>query len=432
MAGGLGSRIKSIAPDIPKPMIKIDGVPILEREILSLRDQNFNDFIITVSYKADKIIDYFKDGQKFGVKIKYFIEKQPLGNAGALFYLQEDLNGPFLLLNSDALYNIDFNRFVNFHYSCGGLVTILTHPNDHPFDSSIIVSDSNNCVIEWINKNEARPIWYKNRINAGIHIIDPRVLDNFISRNPFILNNDELVQKKIDLDSDILKPLCKTKKMFCYDSPEYVKDMGTPARYEAVCNDFKSGIVQRKSLLTKQKAVFLDRDGTINKHVGFLTNIDDFFLIEGVAEAIRIINSNGYLAIVVTNQPVIARGDLSMDELYVIHNKMETLLGEHGAYLDGIYICPHHPDKGYPGEIPELKIECECRKPNIGLLQKAATDFNIDLSSSWMVGDSEADIKAGRKAGCKTALIGKGSYGQDINVSSLLNWCNFKFRNKIE
>ena len=210
--------------------------------------------------------------------------------------------------------------------------------------------------------------------------------------------------------------------MICYDSPEYVKDMGTPERYVAVCRDYANGVVVAKNLRHSQRAVFLDRDGTINKYVGFLQDIDAFDLLPGVTEAIKRINSSGYLAIAVTNQPVIARGEVTAPELQEIHNKMETLLGTEGAYLDVIYYCPHHPHKGYAGEIPELKIDCDCRKPKPGMLIKATEDFNIDLKQSWMIGDGENDIRAGLAAGCKTALIGEGKYGQDITISSLANF----------
>ena len=153
--------------------------------------------------------------------------------------------------------------------------------------------------------------------------------------------------------------------------------------------------------------------------MGFLRNIDEFELIDGAADAIRKINASDYLAIVATNQPVIARGEISFEELETIHNKMETLLGKEGAYLDAIYFCPHHPHKGYEGERPELKIDCGCRKPKPGMLLKAARDFNIDLQQSWMIGDSESDVKAGQSTGCRTALIGEGTYGQTVSVTSL-------------
>ena len=418
MAGGRGTRISELFPDIPKPLIPIDGIPVLEREICSLASQGFTDIILTISYLHEKIEEYFGDGSKWGVHIEYFVEDTPLGNAGALFKL--DLKEDFLLLNADAVFDVDFNRMVNFHKSHGGLVTLFTHPNSHPYDSGLIIANKNGAVEQWLAKEDERPEYYRNRVNAGLHVINPSILEHSgIDADKVGTVGENGKPIKVDLDRQLLKPLAGTGKMFCYDSPEYVKDMGTPERYYSVCEDYKSGRVSGKNLKNKQKAVFLDRDGTINKYVGFLRNIDEFELMDGAAEAIKKINASGYLAIVVTNQPVIARGEVSFEELEVIHNKMETLLGKEGAYLDAIYFCPHHPHKGYEGERPELKVDCDCRKPKPGMLLKAAQDFNIDLAQSWMVGDGENDIKAGQNAGCQTALIGSESYGQTVTVSSL-------------
>ena len=126
------------------------------------------------------------------------------------------------------------------------------------------------------------------------------------------------------------------------------------------------------------------------------------------ADAIRLINESEYLAIVITNQPVIARGEVSFQELDAIHNRMYTLLGKEGAYVDGLYFCPHHPDKGFEGEVPELKIDCDCRKPKIGMIQKAVENFNIDLSNSWFIGDTNIDVQTGINAGTRTALLKSG------------------------
>ena len=414
MAGGKGTRISSLTSNIPKPMIKIEGKPVLEREIECLRDQGFKEFIITVSHLADYIIDYFGDGSAFGVNIEYFIEETPLGNAGALFKLRDKLCDDFMLLNADSIFDIDFNRFVDYHRVKGGLVTLFTHPNSHPYDSGLLIVDEDGAVEQWLTKEDDRPRWYRNRVNAGLHIINPAVIDlSGIDAETVGREGKEGKFIKVDLDRQLLKLLCGTGKMFCYDSPEYVKDMGTPDRYKAVCADYRERRVQAKNLKNKQRAVFLDRDGTINKYVGFLRNIDEFRLLPGVAEAIRAINESGYLAIVITNQPVIARGEVTCEQLQEIHSKMETLLGTKGAYLDAIYYCPHHPDKGFEGEIPELKCDCNCRKPKPGLLIRAAEDFNIDLRNSWMVGDGENDIKAGKAAGCRTALIGGADYLQE-------------------
>ena len=433
MAGGRGTRISSVASDIPKPMIKIQGKPILEHEIECLRDQGYRDIIITVSYLGDIIVDYFGDGsgvsaatgEPFGVNIEYYFEEQPLGNAGALLKLRDQLDDNFLLLNADVLFDIDIDRMLKAHQNSSASATILTHPNSHPYDSGLIIADGDHIVTKWLTKEAQRPEYYKNRVNAGIHILSPEVLDALpIDAETIGTIGEDGKVVKLDLDRDILRPLAGTGKLFCYDSTEYVRDMGTPERYQAVCEDFASGIVTGRNLRNPQKAIFLDRDGTINRYVGFLRKIEDFELIDDVSQAISLINQSAFLTVVVTNQPVIARGEVAVDELTEIHHKMETLLGKDGVYIDDLYYCPHHPHKGYEGEVESLKIECECRKPKPGMLLQAEKDHHIVLSDSWMIGDSENDILAGKAAGCRTALIGNEDYGQDISGDSLLDVVN--------
>ena len=421
MAGGKGTRIQSVVSDIPKPMIKIGKIPVLEYEIKNLVKQGFTDIIITVSHLGHIIKEYFGDGSFWGANITYYEEEYPLGNGGALFFLRRQLDSDFLLLNADVVFDVDFHRFVKFHKEKGGLVTLFTHPNSHPYDSGLIIADENGKVKKWLAKEEERPKYYKNLVNAGLHIINPAVLD-MVDVGNIYSRKTEVISEKIDLDRQILKPLVQTSQVFCYKSPEYVKDMGTPDRLQAVEKDFLTGRIKAKNLRNKQRAIFLDRDGTINIYKGFLRNINDFELIQGIGDAIQRINEQGYLAIVVTNQPVIARGELSKEELEEIHNRMETELGREGAYLDGIYVCPHHPDKGYEGEVVGLKIDCACRKPKPGMLLCAEKDFNINLEESWMVGDRESDIKAGRAAGCRTALVGGEDYGQDVTVVSVADF----------
>ena len=397
---------------------------MLEHEIECLRDQGFKEIVITVSHLSHVIIEYFGNGSRlspstgkpFGVNISYYVEKEPLGNAGALFRIKDMLSEEFLLINADSLFHVDLARFIKAHKQHKGLATLFTHPNSHPYDSGLIVATENGEVLKWLTKEDTRPEFYKNRVNAGLHVLSRKLLED----RPSTIS--------VDLDRQILKPLAGSGKLFCYDSPEYVRDMGTPERYYAVCDDYESGLIWKKDLRNKQKAIFLDRDGTINKYVGFLRRLEDFELLPGVSETIRKINSSGYLAVVVTNQPVIARGEMSIEQLQEIHNKMETLLGYDGAYLDAVYYCPHHPEKGFEGEIPELKIECECRKPKPGLLLKAAERYNIDLSASWMIGDGEKDIRAGINSGCKTALIGEADYGQDVTITSLKEFIPYILR----
>ena len=411
MAGGRGTRIASVANDVPKPMINICGKPILEHQIDNLKACGLTDIILVIGYLGEKIKDYFGDGSRFGVCIEYFIEDHPLGTAGALFKMPQ-LTEDFLLLCGDVIIDVDFNRFIAFHKEKKAWASLVAHPNGHPYDSSLLVTKieapkmaggmpvDTHQVICWMAKEDER-LYYKNRVNAGIELISPELLKetmkNFVPRHPE-------TPDKIDLDRDVLKINIGSGRIYAYDTPEYVKDMGTPDRFFEVENDIKTGKVHAHNLKNRQKAIFLDRDGTINKMVGFITKPEQFELLPGVAKAIKAINKSGYLAIVITNQPVIARGDCTFEQLQTIHNKMETELGKEGAFVDAIYVCPHHTDKGFSGERPEYKCDCDCRKPKPGLLLQAAKDFNIDLSQSYMIGDSGRDVKAGKNAGVKEAI----------------------------
>ena len=421
MAGGRGTRLASVAHDIPKPMVPIGGMPVLEFELQQLREQGFTDVIMTVGHLGHIIMDYFGDGsglspvtgKPFGVHIEYFVEEQPLGNAGALLLLRDRLSEDFLLLNGDVVFSADLRRMADFHREKAALATLFVHPNSHPYDSALLLEAADGSVERWLTKEEPRPEYYHNIVNAGLHVLNTRVIDELLARG---------VSGKLDLDRQVLRPLAGTGRMLCYHSPEYVKDMGTPDRLEAVRQDFASGRLQRGSLTCRQKAVFLDRDGTINEYVGFLRRTEDMTLLPGAAEAINRIHDAGYLAIVVTNQPVIARGEVSLNGLDEIHRRMETLLGLEGAYIDDLFFCPHHPDAGFPGERPEYKIPCACRKPKPGMLLAAAKKYNIDLADSWMVGDSGRDVAAGQAAGCRTALIGTGDHGQTCTAATLLDF----------
>jgi D,D-heptose 1,7-bisphosphate phosphatase len=408
MAGGKGTRVSSIAADIPKPMIPILGKPILEHQINCLKENGLTEIILVIGHLGKHITDYFGDGSRFGCNISYFNETEPLGTAGALYKL-ENLSGDFILLNGDVIFDMDFSRMINFHKQKNAHATLAVHPNSHPFDSALVVSNSDNQVTGWLNKEDERT-WYKNQVNAGVHILSV----DFLKYCPQTKN-------KIDLDRDMLKPSISGGKIFAYSTPEYIKDMGTPERYAQVTSDIEKGIVHGKNLKEKQKCVFLDRDGTINVlTVGhFVIKPEHLELIEGAAHAIKTINTLGYLAIVITNQPVIARGEVDFQTLDIIHMKMETELGKHGAYIDDLFFCPHHPEKGFEGERPEYKIECTCRKPKPGMILEAAQKYNIDLTRSYMIGDNRRDVLAGINAGCKAVFLSNGKEENNNTVSDL-------------
>ena len=404
MAGGKGSRLLSITNDeIPKPMVPVDGKPLLEYQVEKLKTYGIKKIVMIVGHLGEKIVDHFKDGKDFGVEIDYIFEKEPLGTAGAFYYLKDKIDAKdFMLVFGDVFFDMDFDRMEDFHFKNSALTTLLAHPNGHPYDSDLIQTDDNGRVIGFDSKHNVRDYWYDNMVNAGMYIINKRLLD--LVKEPV----------KTDFEKDILANQVKLgANIYAYHTPEYVKDVGTVDRINATVEELKSGLIQSKNLKNKQRAIFLDRDGTMNVSKGFISKADDLELIPGTIDAIKAINKSGALAIVITNQPVIARGECSFEELHNIHNKLKTLLGEKGAFVDDIFYCPHHPDKGFEGEVPELKFDCECRKPKTGMIEEAVKKYNIDLSKSYMVGDSTMDLETARNAGVKSVLVDTGFAGND-------------------
>jgi len=401
-AGGKGTRLSSIANDIPKPMVPIAGKPILEYQIDCLRENGIKDIFILVGHLGSVIKGYFKDGSDLGVRIQYIEEKEPLGSAGSLFFLRNELNDDFVFLFGDLMFDVYLERMIKFHKEKKAMVTLMSHPNSHPFDSDLIINDSNDLVTGIDSKHNIRNYSYHNLVNSGVYVISNRIFEKYFKE-----------PKMIDFEKDVVNVELYNGTVYSYHSTEYVKDVGTPDRYNSVCNDIENGIVAAKNLRNLQKCIFLDRDGTINKYVGFVRTPSQIELENGSVSGLKEINRSEFLSVVITNQPVVARGEATFKRLEEINNKIETLLGEKGAYFDDLFFCPHHPNKGFEGEIPELKCDCDCRKPKIGLLLQAKEKYNIDLAKSYFVGDTTTDIQTGINAGMKTVLVKTGEKGND-------------------
>lgn len=404
MAGGKGTRLASITKDeVPKPMVKILGKPLLEWQVEVLKRNGITDVCFIIGHLGEKIREYFGDGKEFGINAIYIEETEPLGTAGAFYYLKDKLTSePFFLVFGDVFFDIDMNRMMDFHKRHNSEATLFVHPNSHPFDSDLIETGSGGRIVKFDSKHNVRDYWYKNCVNAGMYVLNPSVCGQVKSA------------VRTDFEKEILsKMIADGCPVFGYRSPEYIKDVGTVGRIADVKRDIESGFISKRCLKNRQKCIFLDRDGTINVYKGLISNIDDFELEKNVIDAVKKINSSEYLCIAVTNQPVVARGMCGIEDVENIHRKMETLLGKEGAYLDDIYFCPHHPDRGYPEENPAYKIKCHCRKPDTGMIEEAAKDYNIDLSASWIIGDTTLDIQAGKNAGLKTVLVHTGVGGKD-------------------
>lgn len=397
IAGGKGKRLGKITRNIPKPMIKIGGLPILEHQIRLLKRYGLKDIIILTGYLAEVIEKYFKNGQRFGVKITYIKSDPAIGNADRLKLAEKKLSGDFLVFYGDTMLDIDLKRLINFHKKKNSSCTLIIHPNDHPYDSDLVETNDNQEIVALHSKPHPSNKYCKNLVNAGIYIFSPDIFKYIKSKKGL----------ELDLAKHILSKTIGRERIFGYNTPEYIKDMGTPKRFKQVTKDCLAGKIKRLNMKNKRRAIFLDRDGTINYDPGNLAKIKDFRLLPKIAEAIKLINSSEYLAISISNQPMVAKGLLNIEDVKEINKKMETLLGKKGTKLDGIYFCPHHPDKGYPGENPKYTIQCDCRKPQPGMIKKAQKDLNIDLTKSWTIGNSERDIIAGANAKVKTILVKK-------------------------
>jgi len=408
LAGGAGTRLRDRLGDLPKPMIPIAGKPLLEHQVELCRRFGFANLIFFVHYRADLIEQHFGDGSKWGVRIRYVTEREPLGTAGAVLAGIDALAERFLVLYGDTMVNVDLERIWAAHETAKADATLLLHPNDHPLDSDLVEVDGASRVIAFHNRPHPQGRWFQNLVNAGLYVLEKKAL--LIPSSLLTPHSSRM----IDFGRDLFPAMLRSgTALLGYNSPEFIKDIGTPARYDRVCAQFANGTIARNSLATPQRAVFLDRDGTLIVDRDNLRSADGLELLPGVADALRELNHHAWRTVVVTNQPVIAKGWATESDLQNIHNKLETLLGAEQAFLDRIYYCPHHPDAGFEGERKELKIRCDCRKPAIGMIHKAVADLNIDLGQSWLIGDTTTDIQTANNAGIRSILVRTGAGGKD-------------------
>jgi len=396
LAGGLGTRLQEVAPNVPKSMMLVGDKPLLEHQIILLQQNGITDIILVVNHLKEFIQVHFSNGSRWGVEISYYEEKSPLGTVGGIKAIEDSLTEDFLVLYGDVMVDMDIQRLINFHQQTHSDCTLVLHPNDHPFDSDLVELDQLNQVTEFHPKPRSNSRYYRNMVNAGMYVLSKKVLSH-LERN-----------KKADFGKDVFPVIHNKLKMMGYNTSEYLKDMGTPERLEQVNRDFVSGRIQSRNLRNKQKAIFLDRDGVLNIDTDLIKTPKELELYPFATSATRKINESGYLAIVITNQSAVARNLCTEAGLRVIHNKLDTLLGEGHAKLDALYYCPHHPHGGFPEENVAYKVDCHCRKPKPGMLLDAARDFNLDLSRCWFIGDSERDVRAGQAAGVKTIGVRTG------------------------
>lgn len=392
LAGGKGTRIQNISTEVPKPMILLENKPVLHHIIKNVRKYGIRNFLFKTSYLSEKIENYFQNGQNYDCKIDYFIEKEPLGTAGGLNYLKNNKT-PVLILYGDVLLNLNLKKLLEFHYEKKSQATIVVHESNHPEDSDVITLDENKRVTNSIHKPGTKK--YGNLTNAALYVLNPECF-SFIPEKQSYDFGKNLVPQIMNLN------------VYGYETKEYLKDMGTSERFSKVTKDLQEG-----KIINRVDAVFLDRDGVINEEIGNLHKKEQLKIIKQAPAGIKILNEENIPAIVITNQPVVAKNLCNEQELIEINTHLQKLLNEQNAYVDEIFYCPHHPDKGYPEENKNYKINCECRKPKTGMIEKAKEKFSINPENCFIIGDMTSDIKTGINANCRTILVNTGYKGTD-------------------
>lgn len=402
LAGGKGSRLRDRGGGLPKPLVPVAGRPILDWQFDLLVRAGIGSVAVLVSHGADQIRDHV--AARRDLEITLIDDGTPRGTAGAVLAALDHLDDEFLVIYGDTVLDVDLERFYAWHAARpDGVASLLVHPNDHPADSDLVELDENDRVTAFLPYPRPSQINARNLVNAALYWVRKRGLAAWSD-----------ILTPMDFGRDLFpQMLTKGERLYGYRSAEYIKDAGTPARLDRTSADLVSGKVAACNWRSKRPAIFLDRDGTLNFDHSFINRPEQIGLIGGAAEAVRRINSAGPLAVVVTNQSVIARGECSEAEMERIHGRLEGLLGEGGAFLDRIYYCPHHPDVGFPGERPDLKIVCNCRKPATGMVEQATADMNIDLSRSWVIGDTTADFMLARRSGIRSIGVATGAAGLD-------------------
>jgi D,D-heptose 1,7-bisphosphate phosphatase len=399
IAGGKGERLAPFVGNVPKALVPIGGKPVLQHQLELAAIIGIRKVVIMAGHQAVRIQDFVGDGSKYGLSVRTLVEDEPLGNAGALLRRLDLLPEHCLVLYGDVMLAVDLQRMAKYHLERNADLTALVHPNDHPQDSDLLETDADNRVTAIHLCPHPPGQWFNNLVNAGLYVVRREALwpwARAAGNQDFIKN----IMSGLVAEGD---------RVLAYRSSEYTKDMGTLARLQRVEADWQAGKLSLKELGRSRPAIFLDRDGTLNVEKGHLRKPEDLELLPEVAPALRRLRNAGFRLVVLTNQPVIARGEATEAAVAAIHRRLEWELGQLGAYLDAIYVCPHHPDGGFLGERAELKKVCNCRKPATGLFERACRDLPIDVANSWVIGDQTRDIEMAGRSGLRSILLTTGA-----------------------
>ena len=379
LVGGLGTRLRSVVGDRPKPLAQVQGRPFLGFLLDQLAAAGFRSVIFCTGYCGEQIRHAF--GEKYrSLRLCYSQEPKALGTGGALrFALPQITSDPVLVLNGDSFCGIDFEHYVRWHseHRAAGSMVLARVLSSQRYGS--VKLDSEARITRFSEKQQSTgPGW----INAGIYMLSREILTSIPEG------------KSVSLEHDVF-PHWTGRGLYGYYSQAKFLDIGTPEDFSSAEGFFTAAT----NAIRERPVVVLDRDGTIIEEREYLSDSAGVRLIPGAADALRELKKMGFGLVVITNQSGVGRGFFTEAMLQQIHARLEQLLAETGVRLDGIYICPHKPED-----------DCACRKPKLGLMQQASTDLGFTPAHSIVIGDKPSDIEMGRNAGAVTFLVRTG-YG---------------------
>lgn len=227
-AGGIGSRLSSVAKDIPKALVKIGDKPVIEHQIILLKKHGIEEIHLLLGYLGDQIRSYFSDGKKWGVTLHYHQEEVPLGSAGALTGIADELKEDFLFLSGDIMMDFDIKKLIHWHQQKkDSIASLVVHTSDHPADSDLVQTDENQKVVSLSLKPHKPGLVPENLGIASVSVLSPKVFDH-IPRG-----------EKSNFEKDVLPRMLQSDKaVYAYNTFEYIKDMGTPERLAKINNDY--------------------------------------------------------------------------------------------------------------------------------------------------------------------------------------------------
>jgi histidinol-phosphate phosphatase family protein len=372
LAGGRGERLSPLTDKIPKPMVPFHGKPFLQYLIEYLRAEGFERVLLLLGYLPEKVVEYFGDGEKFGLHIEYSITDVTNETGLRLAAVRDRVDPVFFLMYCDNYCPLDTSSMWEQFCQCNVPAQITAYANTDKFTRSNLNVEGP--MVMHYDKSRSAP--NLNGVDIGFVFIKAEVLE--------LLNDENLNFEKV------VYPELVAKRQLA----GYV----THHRYYSVGN--LERLPGTEKFLKREPVVILDRDGVLNLKAPrgeYVTRPDDFQWLPGAKEGVSLLKKKGYKIVLVSNQAGIARGKMTEDDLQNIHQKMQNELAEDGGLIDAIYVCPHGWDDN-----------CFCRKPKPGMLFQAQRDLAFDLSRVYFIGDDERDVEAGRAAGCKTYLFKEG------------------------